>query len=102
MSALPPKADIVQHDRDVRFMPKRDSRSATSSSLFDHLIGAYYSRINTGTTPIGVALPRHAVPPLNSPKPGVFVFRRPSRHEPDPASAGKARPSTAPHPSSGM
>ena len=22
MSALPPKADIVQHDRDVRFVPK--------------------------------------------------------------------------------
>jgi hypothetical protein len=24
MSALPPKADIVQHDRDVRFVPKVD------------------------------------------------------------------------------
>jgi hypothetical protein len=24
MSALPPKADIVQHDRDVRFVPKAD------------------------------------------------------------------------------
>jgi SAM-dependent methyltransferase len=26
MSALPPKADIVQHDRDVRFVPKADIR----------------------------------------------------------------------------
>jgi hypothetical protein len=24
MSALPPKADIAQHDRDVRFVPKAD------------------------------------------------------------------------------
>jgi hypothetical protein len=24
MSALPPKADIVQHDRNVRFVPKAD------------------------------------------------------------------------------
>ena len=24
MSALPPKADMVQHDRDVRFLPKAD------------------------------------------------------------------------------
>jgi hypothetical protein len=24
MSALPPKADIVQHSRDVRFVPKGD------------------------------------------------------------------------------
>jgi len=24
MSALPPKADIVQHHRDVRFVPKAD------------------------------------------------------------------------------
>jgi hypothetical protein len=27
-SALPLKADIVQRDRDVRFVPKADSRSA--------------------------------------------------------------------------
>jgi hypothetical protein len=26
MSALPPKADIVQHDCDVRFVPKADVR----------------------------------------------------------------------------
>jgi hypothetical protein len=25
MSALPPKADMVQHARDVRFVPKADS-----------------------------------------------------------------------------
>jgi hypothetical protein len=24
MSALPPKADILQHDRDVRFVPEAD------------------------------------------------------------------------------
>jgi hypothetical protein len=24
MSALPPKADVVEHDRDVRFVPKAD------------------------------------------------------------------------------
>jgi hypothetical protein len=24
MSALPPKADMVQHDRDVRFVPEAD------------------------------------------------------------------------------
>jgi len=35
MSALPPKADMVQHDRDVRFVPKADiaERSSTVRSL---------------------------------------------------------------------
>jgi hypothetical protein len=28
MSALPPKADMVQHNRDVRFVPEADSCSA--------------------------------------------------------------------------
>ena len=28
MSALPPKADIVQHERDVRFVPKADIAEA--------------------------------------------------------------------------
>jgi hypothetical protein len=28
MSALPPKADMVQHNRDVRFVPKADSCTA--------------------------------------------------------------------------
>jgi hypothetical protein len=28
MSALPPKADMVQRGRDVRFVPKADSRAA--------------------------------------------------------------------------
>jgi hypothetical protein len=32
MSALPPKADIVQHDRDVRFVPQADINRS-----FDHL-----------------------------------------------------------------
>ena len=39
MSALPPKADMDQHGRDVRFVPKADSRGATKTSLFDHFIG---------------------------------------------------------------
>jgi hypothetical protein len=31
MSALPPKADMVQHDRDFRFVPSADvSRSKTT------------------------------------------------------------------------
>jgi hypothetical protein len=29
MSALPPKADMAQHDRDVRFVPKADIRSVS-------------------------------------------------------------------------
>jgi hypothetical protein len=35
MSALPPKADMDHHGRDVCFVPKADIRSA----LFDHLVG---------------------------------------------------------------
>ena len=35
MSALPPKADMVEHDRDVCFVPKADI-----DRLFDHLVGA--------------------------------------------------------------
>jgi hypothetical protein len=31
MSALPPKADIVQRDRDVRFVPKADIYTAANS-----------------------------------------------------------------------
>jgi hypothetical protein len=40
MSALPPKADIADRDRHVRFVPKADSCSAAKSSLFDHFVGA--------------------------------------------------------------
>jgi hypothetical protein len=35
MSALPSKADIVQHDRDVRFVPKADSCTAQIPSPDD-------------------------------------------------------------------
>jgi hypothetical protein len=35
MSAFPPKADIVQRDRDVRFVPKADI------TLFNHLVGTH-------------------------------------------------------------
>jgi hypothetical protein len=34
MSALPPKADIVQHDRDVRFVPEADSCTAEKGIVF--------------------------------------------------------------------
>jgi hypothetical protein len=36
MSALPPKADIVQHGGNVRFVPEADIRP-----LFDHLVGGH-------------------------------------------------------------
>jgi len=39
MSALPPRADMVQHYRDVCFVPKADSCTAANSPLFDHLVG---------------------------------------------------------------
>src|SRR5262249_17019823 len=39
MYALPPIANIVEHDRDVRFVPKADSCTAAKRSLFDHFIG---------------------------------------------------------------
>jgi hypothetical protein len=35
MSALPPKADMFEHDRDVCFVPKADVGRS-----FDHLVGA--------------------------------------------------------------
>jgi hypothetical protein len=38
MSALPPKADMVRHDRDVCFVPKAVV-SRCSNRLFDHLVG---------------------------------------------------------------
>ena len=40
MSALPPKADMVRYDRDVRFVPKADICGAAKFRLFDHLVGA--------------------------------------------------------------
>jgi hypothetical protein len=44
MSALPPKADIVQHGGNVRFVPGPDSCGAASSFLFDHLVSAQQGR----------------------------------------------------------
>jgi hypothetical protein len=35
MSALPPKADMAHHSRDVPFVPKADSRIAVIFVLFD-------------------------------------------------------------------
>jgi hypothetical protein len=40
MSALPPKADIVQHGGNVRFVPQADSCTAAKSVLLDHFVGA--------------------------------------------------------------
>src|SRR6516164_8459126 len=48
MSALPPKADIDPHGRDVRFVPKADICGAANSSLFDHLVGASTYRLRNG------------------------------------------------------
>jgi len=44
MSALPPKADMDRCGRDVRFVPKADSCSATKIPLFDYLVGAHEQR----------------------------------------------------------
>ena len=40
MSALPPKADMVRLDRDVRFGQKQKFCAAAKLQLFDHLVGA--------------------------------------------------------------
>jgi hypothetical protein len=40
MTALPPKADVVRHNRDVRFVPKADSCNAADGALFDHVVVA--------------------------------------------------------------
>ena len=37
MSALPPKADIRQHNYDVRFVPKADSASPRRHQAVSHL-----------------------------------------------------------------
>jgi len=40
MSALPPKADIAESDRHVRFVPKADiTRCSKKGLLFDYLVG---------------------------------------------------------------
>jgi len=40
MSALPPKADISQRDRHVRFVPKADKVALQQKSpSFDHFVG---------------------------------------------------------------
>jgi hypothetical protein len=42
MSALPPKADIVQHGGNVRFVPFSDQvQRSKTRPLFDHFIGEY-------------------------------------------------------------
>jgi hypothetical protein len=44
MSALPPKADMVQHARDVRFVPKADV-STRSKRLFDYFVTEQLQRV---------------------------------------------------------
>src|SRR6516162_3072708 len=44
MSALPPKADVGTHSRDVCFVPKADI------SLFDHLVSAAEQGCRNGNT----------------------------------------------------
>ena len=44
MSALPPKADMDQHRRDVRFVPKADILRCGRPLLFDHFIGSAKQR----------------------------------------------------------
>jgi hypothetical protein len=39
MSALPPKADMCDATRDVRYGPRADIRTAADNSLFDDIIG---------------------------------------------------------------
>src|SRR5215472_9155864 len=39
MSALPPKADMVRHNRDVRFVPKADIGSTHHSRVLSRTIG---------------------------------------------------------------
>src|SRR5215470_7702993 len=54
MSALPPEADMDQHDCDVCYVPKADSCSATILSLFDHLVGSHlHDQRHSKTEPLG-------------------------------------------------
>jgi hypothetical protein len=48
MSALPPKADIGERHRDVRFVPKADICSEQFGQLLDHLVGAAKKRQRDG------------------------------------------------------
>jgi hypothetical protein len=45
MSALPPKADIIHHDCDVRFVPKADSCTATENLYRITLFGTRKQRV---------------------------------------------------------
>jgi hypothetical protein len=45
MSALPPKADMVQHDRDVRFVPKADSCSAAINAALGQVLSDFHQQL---------------------------------------------------------
>jgi hypothetical protein len=47
MSALPPKADIVEHDRHVRFVPKADiAPDSTASNSLNSLFAKPQATVN--------------------------------------------------------
>jgi len=48
MSGLPPKSDIGGRRRQLRQGPTADSRTATNSSVFDHLVGEQQERFRDG------------------------------------------------------
>jgi len=58
MSALPPKADIIQHDRDVRFVPKADIDCRCRPPA------KYETAINLKNAKVlGISVPRRFSPP---------------------------------------
>ena len=44
MSALPPKADMDQHRRDVRFVPKADSRTTAMTGGLGQMLANFRRR----------------------------------------------------------
>jgi hypothetical protein len=86
MSALPPKADIDECSANVRFVPEADSCTATSSLLFDHLVGASEECADFFGQRLGLlhrgemATARHHGPP---PDVGIHARRQRSRRTDD-------------------
>jgi hypothetical protein len=48
MSALPPKADMAQHDRDVRFVPIADIRAEEIEVGLDACVSIESARLRIG------------------------------------------------------
>jgi hypothetical protein len=70
MSALPPKADIGTHSRDICFVPKADIPRCKKLSLFDHLVGAGES----GLEPLFVERQKRAETQASSASLSVLVM----------------------------